>query len=137
MGLRAKCGRPTGTETPSGFFCDDLPYEEDLRAQIAVQVAIERGRGLMLEEIGGLLGVGKERARQIEARALQRLREWAERNGQQEELRAVLAGAVNRDTTWDEISRCAPGYTQEERLRSPQRRALNKAAAKARKVRAA
>jgi hypothetical protein len=127
LDVRSTRGRPTGTAKPSGFFADNLPYEQDRRAQIAVQLAFERGQGLTCDELAELLGVCRARADQLVTQVLIKLRVWAEANGEEEALRSLIGAAVMRETLWDEISRLAPGYTAEEYQRIQRKRAAARA----------
>ena len=78
------------------------PYADDVVCQIAVSAG-----PLRLDDIADLMGVHRERVRQIEAQALRKLRAVIER---QPELRdALLEMLARKDepTQWDAIDRYA------------------------------
>jgi hypothetical protein len=58
----------------------DVPVELDPWGQAAIDVAIEDG-GFRLDEIGVLMGVSRERIRQIEAEAMAKVRDWCLEKG--------------------------------------------------------
>ncbi len=78
-----RCHGCAHQRTPSALIDSITPYEGDARCQYVVQCHPD---GLTLEEIGDLLGLTRERIRQIEHRALLNFRR-----------RALLAGIREED----------------------------------------
>lgn len=111
------------------LFDDDLPYEHDLRAQIAVALVVARGRPATLEEVGKCMGVCRERARQIENEALRKVRQWATRNGEMQRLRELfeLREELRQPSTAERMDLASLGFDNDDQAwRKPRIRAARR-----------
>ncbi len=73
---------------PERLIDPDLPWDEDERAQYVVAA---HPSGISLSELGSLIGLTRERVRQIEFQAIGKLQRWAEANPAfRDELRDML-----------------------------------------------
>ncbi len=70
--------RRLGAKPPREMW--DVPIELDPWGKAAIDVATEDG-GLTLREVGELMGVSRERIRQIESVAMAKVRAWCRENG--------------------------------------------------------
>jgi DNA-binding transcriptional MerR regulator len=116
----ANRGRASSVYKPrvkeESLFDDKLPYESDLRAQIAVSIAVQRGSGLSLEEVSVCMGLCRERVRQIERRAMRRIWAWAARNNEEKRLREwlQLLAEGRQESNAERVEAEAEGFSHEE-----------------------
>jgi hypothetical protein len=93
------------------FISAVISYEQDVRAQIAVGLAVERGEPLSLREVGEIMEISHESVRQIEERYLEQLGDELARMGLEEEIvdELRLRDSMRRETHWDRAQAIAPG----------------------------